>query len=713
MKAFKALYWALVFISLSVTTWAQRGKHGALTVTAANTRINEYTNLTANATAGNLTITVGSNNLNANGRFTGPLQVGDLVMIIQMQGALIKTFNTVPGQDSTYGEILNYNDCGRYEFHQVYALPNATSIVLDCGLQYNYSSAGKTQIVRVPRLSALTVNAGASLTGDAWNGTIGGIVSAEVNGATVINGSVVATGLGFRQGIAANDGNYGGLRYVDMNVGYPEGGEKGESIAGSQADYAALYNGKHSRGAPANGGGGGNSHNAGGGGGANAGIPATWRGYGIVNPAYNASYNLEFPGRAAIVSSGGGKGGYAYSSANLNPVTVGPNNGSWGGDGRKNNGGFGGRPLDYSTGRIFLGGGGGAGHVNNLSAVNTGGNGGNGGGMIYFITYGNVTGTGAVIANGNNGVTATGAPTPGNFSGNDSGGGGGAGGTIIFNSTGTVSGISLTANGGLGGNQTIVKNLVFGTVNEAEGPGGGGGGGYIALSAGAPAQNVLGANSGTTNAPPMATFPPNGATNGAPGLSNQSITLYTLTANPVTVCVNNAATLTASSNNPSASFLWYNSIAGPSQIATGAVYTTSVFTAPGSYTFFAAMCPGNYRVPVVVTVTNGPTLTVTSSTICAGQTTTLTASGATTYSWSTGVSTSTVAVNPALTTAYTVTGSLSGCSSFTTTTVTVNAASTIAVTSTVICAGQTATLTAGPAISYTWSNGATSSTNAV
>lgn len=716
MKKFKLLFKACIFILIPLSSFAQRSKHGALTVVAANTRINEYTSLIANATLGSSTITVANNNLNANGRFTSALQVGDLVMIIQMQGALIKTFNAVAGQDSTYGEILNYNDCGRYEFHQVFALPNATSIVLDCGLLNNYSASGKTQIVRVPRLSALTVNAGASITGDTWNGTIGGIVSAEVNGATVINGSVVATGLGFRAGVAANDGNYGGLRYVDMNVGYPEGGEKGESIAGSQADLAALYNGKHSRGAPANGGGGGNSHNAGGGGGANAGIPATWRGYGIVNPAFNASYNLEFPGRAAIVSSGGGKGGYAYSSAGLNPTTTGPNLGAWGGDGRKNNGGFGGRPLDYSSGRIFLGGGGGAGHVNNIGGAITGGTGGNGGGLIYFITYGNVSGAGAVVTNGNNGVSATG-PNPGIFSssivGNDSGGGGGGGGTIVFNTTGTVSGIVLTANGGLGGNQIIVKGGLVGTVNEAEGPGGGGGGGYIALSAGAPTQNVLGANSGTTNTQSMPLFPPNGATNGAPGLSNQSITLFTLTANPVTVCVNNAATLTANSNNATASYLWYNALTGPSQLATGAVYTTSVFTTPGTYTFFVGMCPGNYRVPVVVTVTNGPTLTVNSATICSGQSVLLTANGASTYTWSTGPNTSTISVSPAITSVYTVTGSSSGCPSFTTATVTVNTASTIAVSSASVCAGQSATLTAGPATSYTWSNGGNISTNAV
>jgi gliding motility-associated-like protein len=701
----------LIFLCLSFLSFSQRGKHGAGNIAALNIRVNEYTTLTSVANVGNTTINVASSNLNTNGRFASNLQVGDLIMIIQMQGAIIKTFGAVLGQDSTYGNILNYNGAGNYEFAQVYSIPNATSIVLDCGLTYSYSTTGKTQIVRVPRYSSLTVNAGASLTADTWNGTIGGILAAEVNGLTTINGTVTTTGLGFRGGIAINNGGSGGTRYVDLGGGANEGGEKGESIAGSSADYLALYGGQYARGAAANGGGGGDSHNAGGGGGGNGGNPLTWSGYGVINAAYTAIYNLEYPGRGAVVSSGGGRGGYDFSAAGLNPTTVGPNISTWNGDGRKSNGGFGGRPLDYSTGKLFLGGGGGAGHCNNLSASNTGGTGGIGGGMIYFITYGSVSGTGLVVSNGNNGVNATG-PNPGAFSssfvGNDSGGGGGAGGTVIFNTSSSVSGITINANGGNGGNQIIVKGGFAGTVNEAEGPGGGGGGGYIAISAGAPVQTALGAISGTTNAAPMLTnFPPNGSTNGAAGNTNQAIILYTLTANPVTVCVNNAATLNASSNNASASFIWYDNLTGPTQIGTGAVYTTTVFTTVGTYTVFAGMCPGNYRVPVVITVINGPTLTPTSATVCAGQTGTISVTGATTYTWSSGSNNSTITASPLATTAYTVTGSIGTCTSATTATITVNTSGSISATSSTICSGQSATLAAGAAVSYTWSNGAT------
>lgn len=700
------LYFSLI-LGLLNPLLAQRGKHGALSVSALNVIVNEYTSLTSNATAGTNIINVANSNLNTNSRFASNLQVGDLIMIIQVQGISMKTFAVGPGQDSTYGEILSYQNCGNYEFAQVFAIPNGTSIQLDCNLMNNYSaSPAKTQVIRVPRYSSLTVNAGASLTGDPWNGTIGGIITTEVNGASVINGSVIATGIGFRRGVAVNQGNFGGMRFVDLGAGYAEGGEKGEGIAGSQADYVTFYNGKHSRGAPANGGGGGNCHNAGGGGGANAGNPATWRGYGITNPTYATAYNLEFPGRAAIVSSGGGKGGYSLSNANINPLVNGPFLTTWSGDFRRPTGGFGGRPLDYSTGRIFLGGGGGAGEVNNMTGSNTGGHGGHGGGMIYFITFGNISGTGQIIANGNNGTTATGPAPFSGYNGNDAAGGGGGGGTIILNTTGTVSGVNILANGGLGGNQVLVKSAFAGAVNEAEGPGGGGGGGYIALSAGAPAQSVLGAISGTTNSNSMVNFPPNGATNGAPGLSGQSITLYTLSVNPVTVCVNNSATLNAISNNPTASFIWYNNLVGTTQIGTGAVFTTSVFTAIGTFTVFAETCPGFYRIPVLITVTNGPNLTASSSTICNGQTATLTASGATNYTWSTGATGSSITVNPSVNTVYTVTGGSSGCTNTITSSVTVNSAANINVFGATICAGQTATISAAPAISYTWNTGA-------
>lgn len=695
--------------------------HGALTVTALPTKVNEFAPLLADASAGSSIISVSQSNINTNLRFSSNLQAGELVMIYQAQGAIIKTFTTVPGQDSTYGQILNYNNAGNYEFAQVYAVPNFSTIVLDCGLKNNYLVAGKTQIIRVPRYTTLTVNAGGVLSTDAWNGIVGGVLAVEVNGLTTINGTVNATGLGFRGGVAVNNGNYGGARFVDAGGGANEGGEKGESIAGSATDYQTIYNGRHAMGAPANGGGGGDSHNAGGGGGANAGNINSWFGYGVIDPAYNAAYNLEWAGRAAVVSSGGGRGGYCFSNNNLNPLTVPPGNTvtTWGGDGRRKVGGFGGRPLDYSIGKIYFGGGGGAGHVNNISASNTGGTGGNGGGLIYMQVYDNITGTGTIVSNGTNGVTATG-PNPGPFSssvnGNDSGGGGGGGGTIILASTGNVSNVTANANGGRGGNQILVKGGFAGGNMEAEGPGGGGGGGYIAYSNTPPAtQNVLGAVSGTTNSQPMASFPPNGASNGADGLKDQSAKLYTVAVTNATVCLGSAATLTATTNTPLPNFLWYNTIAGATQIGTGSAFTTSVFTTPGTYTVFVGICQGTYREPGIVTVVGSPTLGANSASICGTQTAVLTATGATTYTWNTSATTASIAVSPTATTIYTVIGAVAGCTAQATATVVKQTAPTVTVTpsSTIICANQTIILNANSSSSgtYSWNTGAGNTTS--
>src|SRR5205814_8031545 len=96
----------------------------------------------------------------------------------------------------------------------------------------------------------------------------------------------------------------------------------------------------------------------------------------------------------------------------------------------------------------------------------------------------------------------------------------------------------------------------------------------------------------------------------------------------------------------------------------------------------------------------GPTVSVNSLTICAGQSATLTATPSTgggTYSWSPGgQTTSSITVSPASTTTYTVTYNLGGCSNTGSGTVTVNSAPTVTVNSQTICAGQSATLTATP-----------------
>ncbi|MCX7727875.1 MAG: T9SS type A sorting domain-containing protein, partial [Bacteroidia bacterium] len=74
-----------------------------------------------------------------------------------------------------------------------------------------------------------------------------------------------------------------------------------------------------------------------------------------------------------------------------------------------------------------------------------------------------------------------------------------------------------------------------------------------------------------------------------------------------------------------------------------------------------------------VIVNPTPTLSVNSATTCSGQAATLSASGASSYTWNTGNITSSIIVNPATTTTYTVYGNnVFNCSNFATTSVLVN-----------------------------------------
>ncbi|HXU25828.1 MAG TPA: hypothetical protein VN698_01245, partial [Bacteroidia bacterium] len=107
-------------------------------------------------------------------------------------------------------------------------------------------------------------------------------------------------------------------------------------------------------------------------------------------------------------------------------------------------------------------------------------------------------------------------------------------------------------------------------------------------------------------------------------------------------------------------------------------------------------------------VISTPTISVAGSqTICAGDTTTLTASGANTYNWSTGAVTAAIQVNPTTTTTYSVVGSNGGsCTANGSVTVTVTPGPNIGVGGIqTICSGQTTTLTASGADNYTWTPG--------
>lgn len=482
------------------------GKDGDVTIVGTQV-VNEYARVSLNAAAGSTQITVDGLALNL-----PSLEAGDLIMIYEAQGA------SISGADSAaYGAITSLNSAGRFEFHTVRQVLGNVITLHDfggtcAGLQYNYTTNGKAQVIRVPQFRNLTVGGGSSVVARAWDGQLGGVVAMTVENTLVVSGAINVSGQGFRGGQVDNQTTRTGNSYFGYRSSNPvNGAEKGESIAGYRTE---LPGGNfYGRGAPANGGGGGNGHNAGGGGGANGNNGRFWAGQGVPDnsdPTWAQAWDLDPTLDSTTNQSGGGRGGYTYSRVG-DALTTPPGSNGWPNDRRRELGGLGGRPLNFDgTGRIFLGGGGGAGDGNNNAA----GAGGNGGGLI-FISAGSVTGGGQIRSDG-----AVGQDTSSRH--NDGPGGGGAGGTIVIQSSAGI-GVSLFADGGDGGNQLI-------TNDENEGPGGGGSGGVIATSGGASATFSRGGVNGTTTSSSLTEFPPNGATQGATG--QPSLSAPSLAATP-------------------------------------------------------------------------------------------------------------------------------------------------------------------------------------
>ncbi len=697
----RLLLFTIVF-SCSIAATAQRGKQGNITVNAANTIVNEYTSSISNAVQGATNVQVAASGLNANSRFPNTLQPGDLIVIVQMQGATISS-----GDSPTFGEILLYNNAGNYEWAEVKSIPSSTLIELTCGLANNYIASGKVQVIRVPRYNTLTLGAAASITAPAWNGSNGGVVVLEADQTITLNGNnnIDVTGKGFRGGIDITTGvsGYGVQEYATSNADFAA--QKGEGIAGFLTEYD-TFGGRYGRAAAANGGGGGNSHNCGGGGGANGGDPLQYTGLGNPdnsNANWAQAWNLEFAGFANSISSGGGRGGYSFSGSNQNALTTGPVNSAWGGDYRRDYGGRGGRPLTYASNKVFMGGGGGAGEEN----VNQGGEGGEGGGIVLVRAFGNITGTGAIKANGGNGDNTSGNVFSG---GKDGAGGGGGGGAIVIRSSGNIGSIVIEAKGGNGG----IQDVPFGD-NEAEGPGGGGGGGYVAVSNAVTSINVVGGNNGTTDSAAMTEFIPNGATRGGAGTSTTATALENLMASPDTLCTAGDAVLVADLI-AGATYSWSTSVFGAEE-GTGNVLT---YSATAGQTMYLSACPLAQTISTVIVFVAPPTAYAgLDFTLCEGASSALVASSNGVFIWNNSASISDVnsltpVVSPAVSEQFILQASnAQGCVSVDTVEITVQPRLNLTLSNdTTICSGDTIQIQSSGNGLVSWSGSAyLSSTN--
>ncbi|WP_338872656.1 SdrD B-like domain-containing protein [Spirosoma sp. SC4-14] len=199
-----------------------------------------------------------------------------------------------------------------------------------------------------------------------------------------------------------------------------------------------------------------------------------------------------------------------------------------------------------------------------------------------------------------------------------------------------------------------------------------------------------------------------GCTGVASGTGLGSITINT---NPTavltstTICAGTPATLTASGGS---SYVFSNGTSNTTGILTVSPTNTTVYSVTvTSGAGCSAVASGT------VTVNPSVTATMTSATICSGMSATLTASGGSSYHFSTGLTNTTgmLVVSPTSTTAYSVTvTSGAGCSAVASGTVTVNPSVTATITSATICSGMSATLTASGGSSYVFSNGTSNTT---
>ncbi|MCC6370154.1 MAG: T9SS type A sorting domain-containing protein [Bacteroidia bacterium] len=198
------------------------------------------------------------------------------------------------------------------------------------------------------------------------------------------------------------------------------------------------------------------------------------------------------------------------------------------------------------------------------------------------------------------------------------------------------------------------------------------------------------------------------ATYTMPVYPNPTVSIATATA---ALCLNNSVTLTANSNtnSPAVSYSW-STVAPPTSYTTQAVTLTP--TATGAHTVVITNTFGCTSSSVQVIVVH-PLPAVTASVVqnknlvCSGGTTTVSAGGANTYTWTGGPSTATSLVSPLATTVYTVTGKTTTTGCLNTKTVQVNVfIPIISITGpSATCYGGQISLNANGGTTYTWNPG--------
>lgn len=174
------------------------------------------------------------------------------------------------------------------------------------------------------------------------------------------------------------------------------------------------------------------------------------------------------------------------------------------------------------------------------------------------------------------------------------------------------------------------------------------------------------------------------------------------------LCVGQSLTMTATSSDPLATYAWSSNAATAFSATTQEVTLPSLTTTnSGTYTVLITnsnLCTSALTANVVVNPL--PTVTIPSIAFCEGVTGTLTASGATAYSWSGpggAFTTTTASISVTQQGIYTVTGSSNGCTAIATASVTVYPKTVLTATGAAICLGGSGTVSVQPAgLMYAW-----------
>ena len=276
------------------------------------------------------------------------------------------------------------------------------------------------------------------------------------------------------------------------------------------------------------------------------------------------------------------------------------------------------------------------------------------------------------------------------------------------------------------------------TVNPAQNAAFSYGAAVLCTAAGNPTPTLGGTSPGTFTAAPAGLVFVSAATGQIDATASTPGT-YTVTFTTAGPCADTRTASVTLTNSPSAAFQYpsptYCLGSGTAVPALAGGASSGVFSSTAGLVLnaatgaidLAASTAGTYT--VTNTVGSGGSCSATSSTtvalaaganvaatasqpsICAGQSTTLTATGGLTYTYTDGSQTFTgasITVSPTQTTTYTVTGTTaSGCTSTATVTVTVNPTPVITAGASVaaVCAGQSATLSASGASSITFTGG--------